>query len=59
MEFGVTFFIDFGQFRNGNHNEGDEPFYTIVLYKIIAKHRNPGIFMEQLLVTEIVRSSLR
>jgi 2-oxoglutarate dehydrogenase E1 component len=50
MEF-VTFFIDLLGYRKYGHNEGDEPRFTQpVLYKIIAKHKNPrDIYMEQLL----------
>jgi 2-oxoglutarate dehydrogenase E1 component len=35
-------FIDLLGYRKYGHNEGDEPRFTQpVLYKIIAKHKNP------------------
>jgi 2-oxoglutarate dehydrogenase E1 component len=39
MEFGRDVFIDLLGYRKYGHNEGDEPRFTAVLYKIIAKHR--------------------
>jgi len=42
MKFGRDVFIDLLGYRKYGHNEGDEPRFTQpVLYKIIAKHKNP------------------
>jgi 2-oxoglutarate dehydrogenase E1 component len=42
MQFGSDVFIDLLGYRKYGHNEGDEPRFTQpVLYKIIAKHKNP------------------
>ena len=42
MQFGRDVFIDLLGYRKYGHNEGDEPRFTQpVLYKIIAKHKNP------------------
>lgn len=42
MEFGRDVFIDLLGYRKYGHNEGDEPRFTQpLLYKIIAKHKNP------------------
>ena len=42
MEFGTDVFIDLLGYRKYGHNEGDEPRFTQpVLYKLIAKHKNP------------------
>ncbi|MFV8363698.1 2-oxoglutarate dehydrogenase E1 component [Flavobacterium sp. ZT3P35] len=56
MEFGRDVFIDLLGYRKYGHNEGDEPRFTQpVLYKIIAKHKNPrDIYMEQLLADGVI-----
>jgi len=56
MTFGRDVFIDLLGYRKYGHNEGDEPRFTQpVLYKIIAKHRNPrDIYAEKLIVDGIV-----
>jgi 2-oxoglutarate dehydrogenase E1 component len=38
MRFARDVFIDLLGYRKYGHNEGDEPRFTAVLYKIIAKH---------------------
>ena len=56
MQFGRDVFIDLLGYRKYGHNEGDEPRFTQpVLYKIIAKHRNPrDIYAEKLITDGIV-----
>ena len=56
MEFGRDVFIDLLGYRKYGHNEGDEPRFTQpVLYKIIAKHKNPrDIYMEKLLADGVI-----
>ncbi|MFY7742406.1 MAG: 2-oxoglutarate dehydrogenase E1 component [Flavobacterium sp.] len=56
MTFGRDVFIDLLGYRKYGHNEGDEPRFTQpVLYKIIAKHRNPrDIYAEKLISDGIV-----
>lgn len=50
MEFGTDVFIDLLGYRKYGHNEGDEPKFTQpILYKAIAKHKNPrDIYAEKL-----------
>jgi 2-oxoglutarate dehydrogenase E1 component len=56
MEFGRDVFIDLLGYRKYGHNEGDEPRFTQpVLYKIIARHKNPReIYAEKLIIDGIV-----
>lgn len=56
MEFGRDVFIDLLGYRKYGHNEGDEPRFTQpILYKIIAKHRNPrDIYAEKLIAAGII-----
>ncbi|WPR71884.1 2-oxoglutarate dehydrogenase E1 component [Flavobacterium sp. NG2] len=56
MEFGRDVFIDLLGYRKYGHNEGDEPRFTQpLLYKIIAKHRNPrDIYAEKLLSQGVI-----
>ncbi|WP_338646532.1 2-oxoglutarate dehydrogenase E1 component [Flavobacterium sp. KS-LB2] len=56
MQFGRDVFIDLLGYRKYGHNEGDEPRFTQpVLYKIIAKHKNPrDIYMEKLLADGVI-----
>ena len=56
MEFGRDVFIDLLGYRKYGHNEGDEPRFTQpVLYKIIAKHKNPrDIYVEKLIAEGII-----
>lgn len=56
MTFGRDVFIDLLGYRKYGHNEGDEPRFTQpVLYKIIAKHKNPrDIYAEKLIADGIV-----
>ncbi len=56
MQFGRDVFIDLLGYRKYGHNEGDEPRFTQpVLYKIIAKHKNPrDIYAEKLLSEGII-----
>jgi 2-oxoglutarate dehydrogenase E1 component len=56
MQFGRDVFIDLLGYRKYGHNEGDEPRFTQpVLYKIIAKHRNPrDIYADKLMTSGIV-----
>ena len=56
MQFGRDVFIDLLGYRKYGHNEGDEPRFTQpVLYKLIAKHRNPrDIYAEKLISAGIV-----
>ena len=56
MQFGRDVFIDLLGYRKYGHNEGDEPRFTQpVLYKIIAKHKNPrDIYAEKLLADKVI-----
>ena len=56
MQFGRDVFIDLLGYRKYGHNEGDEPRFTQpVLYKIIAKHKNPrDIYAEKLLSEGVI-----
>jgi 2-oxoglutarate dehydrogenase E1 component len=56
MQFGRDVFIDLLGYRKYGHNEGDEPRFTQpLLYKIIAKHKNPrDIYAEKLLAQNII-----
>ncbi|WP_310381731.1 2-oxoglutarate dehydrogenase E1 component [Flavobacterium sp.] len=56
MQFGCDVFIDLLGYRKYGHNEGDEPRFTQpVLYKIIAKHKNPrDIYAEKLLSEGVI-----
>jgi 2-oxoglutarate dehydrogenase E1 component len=56
MTFGGDVFIDLLGYRKYGHNEGDEPRFTQpVLYKIIARHKNPrDIYAEKLIVDGII-----
>lgn len=56
MTFGRDVFIDLLGYRKYGHNEGDEPRFTQpVLYKIIARHKNPrDIYAEKLITDGII-----
>jgi 2-oxoglutarate dehydrogenase E1 component len=56
MKFGRDVFIDLLGYRKYGHNEGDEPRFTQpLLYKIIAKHKNPrDIYAERLLSEGVI-----
>lgn len=56
MKFGRDVFIDLLGYRKYGHNEGDEPRFTQpLLYKIIAKHKNPrDIYAEKLLTEGVI-----
>jgi len=56
MEFGTDVFIDLLGYRKYGHNEGDEPRFTQpVLYKLIAKHKNPrDIYAEKLTQENVI-----
>ena len=56
MQFGRDVFIDLLGYRKYGHNEGDEPRFTQpLLYKIIAKHKNPrDIYAEKLLAAGVI-----
>ena len=60
MQFGRDVFIDLLGYRKYGHNEGDEPRFTQpLLYKLIAKHRNPrDIYAEKLLSEGIIDANL-
>lgn len=60
MQFGSDVFIDLLGYRKYGHNEGDEPRFTQpVLYKIIAKHRNPrDIYADKLLAEGAIDANL-
>ncbi|MBK0369359.1 2-oxoglutarate dehydrogenase E1 component [Flavobacterium agrisoli] len=59
MEYGRDVFIDLLGYRKYGHNEGDEPRFTQpVLYKIIAKHKNPrDLYAEKLLTDGVIDAS--
>ena len=56
MQFKRDVFIDLLGYRKYGHNEGDEPRFTQpILYKVIAKHRNPrDIYKEKLIAEGII-----
>ncbi len=56
MQFGRDVFIDLLGYRKYGHNEGDEPRFTQpLLYKIIAKHKNPrDIYAEKLMAAGVI-----
>ena len=56
MQFGRDVFIDLLGYRKYGHNEGDEPRFTQpLLYKIIAKHKNPrDLYAEKLLSEGVI-----
>lgn len=56
MQFGRDVFIDLLGYRKYGHNEGDEPRFTQpILYKLIARHKNPrDIYAEKLITDSIV-----
>lgn len=56
MQFGRDVFIDLLGYRKYGHNEGDEPRFTQpILYKAIAKHKNPrDIYAAQLKAEGII-----
>jgi len=60
MEFGRDVFIDLLGYRKYGHNEGDEPRFTQpLLYKIIAKHKNPrDIYAEKLIAEGVIAANL-
>ena len=59
MQFGRDVFIDLLGYRKYGHNEGDEPRFTQpVLYKIIAKHKNPrDLYAAKLLADGVIDST--
>ena len=59
MEYKRDVFIDLLGYRKYGHNEGDEPRFTQpLLYKAIAKHRNPrDIYAEKLIEQGIIDDS--
>ena len=56
MQFGSDVFIDLLGYRKYGHNEGDEPRFTQpLLYKTIAKHKNPrDIYAEKLIAEGVI-----
>ena len=58
MRFARDIFIDLLGYRKYGHNEGDEPKFTQpLLYKAIAKHKNPrDIYAERLLASGVIDS---
>jgi 2-oxoglutarate dehydrogenase E1 component len=56
MKFKRDVFIDLLGYRKYGHNEGDEPKFTQpLLYKAIAKHKNPrDIYAEQLIAEGVI-----
>lgn len=58
MTFKSDVFIDLLGYRKYGHNEGDEPRFTQpILYKIIAKHRNPrDIYAEKLIESGVINA---
>lgn len=56
MQFGSDVFIDLLGYRKYGHNEGDEPRFTQpLLYKTIAKHKNPReIYAERLIAEGVI-----
>ncbi|MDO4727773.1 MAG: 2-oxoglutarate dehydrogenase E1 component [Bacteroidota bacterium] len=56
MKFKRDVFIDLLGYRKYGHNEGDEPRFTQpILYKVIAKHKNPrDIYAEKLVAQQII-----
>ncbi len=60
MAFARDVFIDLLGYRKYGHNEGDEPRFTQpLLYKIIAKHKNPrDIYAEKLIAEGVIDANL-
>ncbi|EPR72878.1 2-oxoglutarate dehydrogenase E1 component [Winogradskyella psychrotolerans RS-3] len=58
MKFKRDVFIDMLGYRKYGHNEGDEPKFTQpLLYKAIAKHKNPrDIYAERLLAEGVINN---
>lgn len=58
MKFKRDVFIDLLGYRKYGHNEGDEPKFTQpLLYKAIAKHKNPrDIYAEKLIAEGVIHS---
>lgn len=56
MKFKKDVFIDLLGYRKYGHNEGDEPRFTQpILYKVIAKHKNPrDIYAEKLIAEQVI-----
>lgn len=56
MRYKRDVFIDLLGYRKYGHNEGDEPRFTQpILYKVIAKHKNPrDIYAEKLIAENVV-----
>ncbi len=56
MKFKRDVFIDLLGYRKYGHNEGDEPKFTQpLLYKVIAKHKNPrDIYAERLIAEGVI-----
>ncbi|WP_299128203.1 2-oxoglutarate dehydrogenase E1 component [uncultured Winogradskyella sp.] len=59
MKFKRDVFIDLLGYRKYGHNEGDEPKFTQpLLYKAIAKHKNPrDIYADRLIAEGIIEAS--
>jgi 2-oxoglutarate dehydrogenase E1 component len=59
MAFGTDVFIDLLGYRKYGHNEGDEPRFTQpILYKAIAKHKNPrDLYAEKLTQENVISTS--
>jgi len=59
MQFGRDVFIDLLGYRKYGHNEGDEPRFTQpLLYKIIARHKNPrDLYTEKLIAEGIINET--
>src|SRR6056300_661438 len=59
MRYARDIFIDLLGYRKYGHNEGDEPKFTQpLLYKAIAKHKNPrDIYAERLLASGVIDSN--
>jgi 2-oxoglutarate dehydrogenase E1 component len=61
MRFARDVFIDLLGYRKYGHNEGDEPRFTQpVLYKIIAKHKNPrDLYADKLMADGIIDATYK
>ena len=59
LKFNTDIFIDILGYRKYGHNEGDEPKFTQpILYKAIAKHKNPrDIYAERLISEGVIDDS--